>query len=98
MATFQFTRRAESDVIGISDYTFLTWGAAQAARYSSELEICFQYLADNPSLGRLCEDLYPGMHRFEHKMHVVFYLERGRGILSARILHQGMLPGKHPLT
>jgi toxin ParE1/3/4 len=98
MATFQFTRHAESDLIGISDYTFLTWGTAQATRYSSELKICCQSLADNPSLGRLCEDLHPGLRRFEHRMHVVFYLRHRRGILIARILHQSMLPEKDWLT
>ena len=98
MATFRFTRRAESDLIGIRDYTVITWGAAQATRYASALKDCCQSLADNPSLGRLCEYLRPGLHRFEHEMHVVFYLEHRSGILIARILHQSMLPGKHPLT
>jgi toxin ParE1/3/4 len=98
MAGFRFSRRAESDLIGIRDYTLITWGAEQAARYGSELKICCQTLADTPSLGRRCEYLYPGMCRFEHRLHVVFYLKQPRGILIARILHQSMLPGRHPLT
>lgn len=98
MARFHFTRRAESDLIGIRDYTVITWGAGQAVRYASELKICCQTLANNPSLGRLCEYLHPGLHRFEHGMHVVFYLKRRGGVLIARILHQSMLPRKHSLT
>jgi toxin ParE1/3/4 len=98
MATFRFTQRAESDLIDINDHTFLTWGAAQTDRYLGELTACFQTLADNPAMGRLCEFLLPGMHRFERGMHVVFSVEHRRGILIARILHRSMLPGRHPLS
>jgi toxin ParE1/3/4 len=98
MATFRFTQRAESDLISISNHTFLTWGPAQTDRYIAELTSCCQTLADNPSMGRLCEYLHPGLRRFEHGMHVVFYLRHRRGILIARILHQSMLPEKDWLT
>jgi len=98
MAAFRFTKRAESDLLDIGDHTLRTWSAAQASRYLGELEICCQSLADNPSLGRLCEYIRPSLHRFEHGMHVVFYRRDGRGILISRILHQSMLPEKHSLT
>jgi len=98
MAAFRFTRRAESDLLGIGHHTLRTWGAAQAARYLGELEICCQSLADNLSLGRLCEYIRPGLHRFEHGMHVIFYRRDRGGILISRILHQSMLPEKHSLT
>jgi toxin ParE1/3/4 len=95
MATIRFTRRAESDLHGIGDHTHRTWGVAQASRYFGELEICCQSVASNPSLGRLCEYIRPGLRRFEHGMHVVFYRESPGGILISRILHQSMLPEKH---
>jgi toxin ParE1/3/4 len=95
MATFCFTRRAASDLDSIGDHTLRTWGPAQASRYLGEMEICCQSLANNPSLGRLCEYIRPGLHRFEHGMHVVFYREAHGGILISRVLHQSMLPEKH---
>jgi toxin ParE1/3/4 len=95
MAAFRFTRRAESDLDGIGDYSVRTWGAAQGSRYLGELAICCQMLADNPALGRLCEYIRPGLHRFEHGMHVVFYRRHRDGILISRFLHQNMLPEKH---
>jgi toxin ParE1/3/4 len=98
MAKFHFTRRAESDLLEIGNYTIRTRDSAQAARYLGELKICCQSLADNPSLGRLCEYFRPGLHRFEHRAHVVFYAKHHRGILIVRILHRSMLPEKHPLT
>jgi toxin ParE1/3/4 len=95
MAAFRFTRRAESDLDDIGDHSVRNWGPAQAARYLGELEICCQSLANNPSLGRICEYLRLGLRRFEYGMHVVFYLENRGGILIARIVHQSMLPEKH---
>ena len=49
-------------------------------------------LADNPSLGRACDNIRPGLRRMEHARHVVFYRQTPTGVLISRILHQRMLP------
>jgi toxin ParE1/3/4 len=95
VAAFRFSRRAESDLLSIGDYTLRTWGKAQAARYIRELEVCCQALADNPASGRSCDDVRCGLRRLEHGKHVVFYREDLGGILVSRILHQSMLPSRH---
>lgn len=95
MPAFRFSRRAEADLVGIAKYTLRTWGKAQTARYLSELEAFCQTLADNPSLGRPCDDIHPGLRRMEHGKHVVFYRQERSGILISRILHQSMLPETH---
>ena len=63
MARFRFSRRAEADLLSIGDYTLRTWGKTQAAYYIEELQVCCQTLANNPALGRLCDDVRPGLHR-----------------------------------
>jgi len=60
-------------VLNIGEYTLHKWGEAQTARYIDELEVCCQTLADNPALGRLCDDVRPGLRHHEHGRHVVFY-------------------------
>jgi toxin ParE1/3/4 len=95
MAVFRLSRRAESDLLGIANYTLRTWGKAQTARYLAELELFFQTLADNPALGRTCDEVRTGLRRLEHGMHVVFYRQERSGILISRILHQSMPPDKH---
>jgi len=95
VAAFRFSRRAEADLLSIGDYTLRTWGRAQAARYIGELEACCRMLADNPALGRLCDDVRPGLRRLEHGKHVVFYRQERGGVLVSRILHQRMLPDRH---
>jgi toxin ParE1/3/4 len=51
-------------------------------------------LANNPSIGRKCEFIRPGLHRFEHGKHVVFYLVESDEIFIVRLQHQQMIPNK----
>ncbi len=95
MAIFRISPRAETDLLGIGEYTLRTWGKAQTARYLADLETFCQALADNPALGRTCDDIRPGLRRLEHGKHVVFYRQEHTGILIVRILHQSMLPERH---
>jgi toxin ParE1/3/4 len=97
VAGFRFSRRAEADLLNIGDYTLRKWGKAQATRYLGELEACCQTLAREPALGRLCDDVRPGLRRHEHGKHVVFYRQERSGILVSRILHQRMLPDRHAI-
>ena len=92
MALFRFSRAAEADLLAIGAYTLRTWGEEQAVRYIDGLEACCQMLADNPALGRGCDDIRPGLRRMEHGRHVVFYRPAAGGILVSRILHQRVLP------
>ncbi len=75
-----------------------TWGMDQTARYLEALEALCLKLADNPALGRSCDDVRPGLRRIEHSKHVVFYRPDTEGILVSRILHERMLPGKHSMN
>ncbi len=95
MGAFRFSRSAESDLLSIGEYTLRTWGEAQALSYLNELEVCCRRLADNPALGRRCDDVRPGLRRLERSQHVIFYRSDEDGILVSRILHQRMLPDKH---
>jgi toxin ParE1/3/4 len=92
---FRFSRRAETDLLSIAAYTLRTWGENHALRYIGDLEACCQMLADNPALGRTCDDVRPGLRRMEIGRHVVFYREDAGGIPVSRILHQRMLPERH---
>jgi toxin ParE1/3/4 len=96
MPTVRFSGRAKADLLNIGAYTLETWGAAQAERYLDSLEKCAKLLACNPSLGRSCEWIRPGLFRFEKDRHVIFYRKHEEGILVSRILHQSMLPEDQP--
>ncbi len=90
MADFRLSTRAASDLGGIARYTIETFGIEQARRYRDDLEACFRTLAETPRLGRSAERLRPGLRRFEHRSHTVFYTQDEDGILIVRILHVRM--------
>ena len=94
MPAYRVARLAESDLKSIIRYTMKTWGRAQTIKYKQGLQDCFQLLADNPSIGRACDSIRPGLRRFEHGKHVVFYLSQSGEVLIARVLHQQMIPVK----
>jgi toxin ParE1/3/4 len=92
VSRFRFSRRAEADLFNIGIYTSRIWGEVQTDRYIHQLEDCCQLIADNPALGRACDEIRPGLRRNEEGKHVVFYRVDPGGILISRILHQRMLP------
>jgi len=96
MTTLRFSSSARADLLSIGSYTLQTWGAAQTVRYLEGLEQCARMLAGNPSTGRPCDWIRPGLHRFEKGRHVVFYRRTGDGVLVSRILHRSMLPEQQP--
>ena len=95
MTDYRLTALAELDLAGIASYTIEALGIEQARRYRDGLDICFRNLAANPRLGRSAEDLAPDLRRFEHRSHVVFYLEHEGGVLIVRILHATMDAARH---
>lgn len=92
MAALVISRSAKADLLNIGAYTIEGWGRAQAERYLDDLELCLKLLTANPSLGRQCEWIRPGLCRFEKGRHVVFYRHKRHGIHISRILHRSMLP------
>ena len=90
MADFRLSTRAAADLGGIARHTIETFGVEQAHRYRDDLEACFRTLAENPRLGSSAERLRPGLRRFEHRSHTVFYMQDEEEILIVRILHARM--------
>ena len=97
MATFRSSRLADADLVDIGAYTLRTWGKDQTLRYIDDLEACCQRLADNPSSGRPCDRVRPGLRRMEQGRHVVFFRREPGGVLVSRILHERMLPERHAI-
>jgi len=95
MAEYRLASRAEADLAKIADYTIETFGIEQARRYRDAFETCFGNLAKNPHLGRSAERLAPGLRRWEHGSHLVFYVEDERGVTIVRILHARMDAPRH---
>lgn len=91
-ARVQYAASAEADLVDIGEYTLQTWSEAQTTRYLSAIAKCCERLAENPMLGRACDEISPGLRRMRESHHEIFYRRHGAGIRVVRILHTSMLP------
>jgi toxin ParE1/3/4 len=94
---YRLSKRADTDVFDIGDYTTRRFGIRQAERYHNGLMRTFQRLADNSARARAADDITPGLMRSNYESHVVFFRREDEGILIVRVLHQSMDPARHPM-
>ncbi len=90
MTAYRLTPRALRDLDAIADYTLATWGERQTAKYLSELEQRFRWLAQNPKAGRPRNDVRDGFRSYPHGAHVIFYVADNAGIAIIGIPHGAM--------
>jgi toxin ParE1/3/4 len=90
MPDFKVTPRARDDLKRIGRYTLKIWGRKQRDVYLKNLDSRFQWLADNPSLGKHRPDVQEGYYYFAQGSHLVFYMVRDHGIDIIGIPHQNM--------
>jgi len=92
---YTYSKRAERDLIKTYLDTVKEWGIVQADKYDAELENTVDLLADNPDLGRNCDEIRNGLKRHEHGRHIIFYRKRKTDIFIIRIIHDSMDVKRH---
>jgi toxin ParE1/3/4 len=92
MAGYRLTKQAVADLTDIYLYTFETFGEAQAERYVEDMYGCVALIAENPQLGHNASFVRPGIFRFPHRHHSIFYKPESDGVLIVRVLHDRMDP------
>lgn len=95
MALFSFAARAERDIEAILDFTLSQWGSVRTTAYLDEIEDRCSLLAANPGAGAARDSIAKGLLCFPCGSHVLYYKQRGRGIVIVRVLHQAMDPVRH---
>jgi len=86
---------AESDLIGIWQYSFEEWGEAQADKYLDELDSGIKRLADNPDLGIKRDHVRDGYRVLFVASHAVYYTVTPTTIQIIRVLHGRMDLERH---
>lgn len=81
------TSLAFDDLDEISAYTLTRWGSEQRNAYVRDLNTAFAILGENSRLGRLRDDIRPGLLSFVTKQHDIYYRIVGRRIEILRVLH-----------
>jgi toxin ParE1/3/4 len=90
MPDLLISRRADSDLAGIAEFTTREFGIAQARAYRDQFAACFASLQRNPMLGGSADDLAPGLRRLRQQAHIVFYIPSDDAVLIVRVLHHSM--------
>ncbi len=91
MPSFKLSNKAREDLIEIARYTNLRWGREQRQFYLKQLDDTFHALADNPKLGRCCDEIRRGYFKFPKDEHVIFYRHGTESNIEIiRVLHRRM--------
>lgn len=95
MPKVKFSREARADLRNIDNYTYQTWGRAQADKYVEMIEKGCHLLAKHPTLGRSQDEFFPGLKKYPIGKHYIFYRMTDEGIEVIRVLHQAMDISRH---
>ncbi|MFK5892567.1 MAG: type II toxin-antitoxin system RelE/ParE family toxin [Pseudomonadota bacterium] len=76
---------AQDDLESIWLYTFKEWGVTQADSYLETIIQRFEWLAENPTLGKSRDDVKQGYYCFPEGGHLIFYVLNSQGLKNNRI-------------
>ncbi|MFC3854063.1 type II toxin-antitoxin system RelE/ParE family toxin [Salinispirillum marinum] len=92
---YKLSRLAQAHLLQIKSYTVENFGEPQWHKYKATLLLGFQTLADNPDLGRRCDDVFHNGFYFPIGKHMAYYTKETDFILIVAVLGQSQLPQKH---
>ena len=97
MSRYVSSPAAQADLEQIWDYTCQRWSDGQALTYVREIQRAIELVADNPLIGRSCEEVRPGYRRHAVGSHTLYSRLGARGDLVdvVRILHKHMDVDRH---
>ncbi|RKF15720.1 type II toxin-antitoxin system RelE/ParE family toxin [Alginatibacterium sediminis] len=89
---YKLSKLAQTHLYKIKSYTLTNFSEMQWQKYKNTLLTGIQMLADNPTVGRSCNDLYPSGFYFPVGKHTAFFIKEDGFILVVAILGQSQLP------
>ncbi|MFA1563369.1 type II toxin-antitoxin system RelE/ParE family toxin [Aliivibrio fischeri] len=91
MKPFTLTISAKNDLKDVAIFTARRWGKEQRNIYLKQFDDSFWLLAENPDIGKDCDEIRNGYRKFPQGSHVIFYKQTGsQQIQIIRILHKSM--------
>lgn len=92
---YKLSRLALTHLQKIKSYTVNNFSETQWRSYKGTLLTGFQMLADNPTVGRSCDDIYPNGLYFPVGKHTAYFTKEDGFILVVAVLSQSQLPQNH---
>ncbi|ELV8718730.1 type II toxin-antitoxin system RelE/ParE family toxin [Vibrio vulnificus] len=92
---YKLSNLAQSHLRKAKNYTVENFSELQWHNYKDTLLSGFQMLADNPGLGRSCDEIYPNGFYFPIGKHTAYFTKEDGFILVVAVLGQSQLPQNH---
>jgi toxin ParE1/3/4 len=92
--SYRITEVAAADLAALADHSIERFGVAQARRYGDALFDVFDMLVAFPMIGTDQGQIEPGLRRFVHASHAIYYRLAEDEIVIVSLLG----PGQDPLT
>lgn len=91
MKPFVLTQAAKNDLREIALFTQRRWGKDQRNAYLKQLDDTFWLLAENPDIGKSCDEIRQSYRKFPQGSHMIFFQQIcSHQIKIVRILHKSM--------
>lgn len=90
MSTFKLTSAAVEDLKEIARYTQKKWGESKRNLYLTSINSKFIWLAENPNIGKIRDDIKKGYLSYPEGKHTIFYRLNKNHIEILATLHQSM--------
>ena len=91
----ELSRKAQSDLDDIRDYSVAEFGVERAVAYLDAVESAFRRIVDFPEIGAMHPTLRPLTRSLGCQQHRIFYEVGDETILIIRILHKSMDERRH---
>lgn len=96
MSRYVLSPAARIDLEHIWDYTRERWSDDQAERYTRDLQRAIELVADNPLIGRPCDEVRAGYRKHAIGSHTLYYRVAAADLIDVvRILHKRMDVDEH---
>ncbi|MUK77868.1 type II toxin-antitoxin system RelE/ParE family toxin [Aliivibrio fischeri] len=92
---YKLSTLAQAHLHKIKNYTVTNFSQMQWNNYKDMLLNGFQMLADNPNVGKSCNDLYENGFYFPVGKHTAYFTKEDDFILVVAVLSQTQLPQNH---
>jgi toxin ParE1/3/4 len=90
----ELSRRAESDLADIRDYSVEQFGVERALLYLDGIEAAFRLILDHPEIGGVHSNVVPPVRAYTVQRHRIFYTVAADAVLVERVLHSAMDVGR----
>ncbi|MBU2879149.1 MULTISPECIES: type II toxin-antitoxin system RelE/ParE family toxin [Aliiglaciecola] len=92
---YKLSKLAQAHLRKIKSYAVNNYSEIQWHNYKDTLLTGFQMLADNPAVGRSCDEIYPNEFYFPVGKHTTYFTKEDGLILIVAMLSRSQLPPNH---